>query len=218
MWKGEKEGTGRVKLQGVLLNKVKEYRYLGSYMEDGGDLDREVERKVQAGWCKWREASGILCDKRVPLKLKGKYYSTVVRPAMIYSSECWALKRRQERKLSVAEMKMLRMMCGVTRRDRVRNEYVRASVGVDSIEDKLAQGRLRWFGHVSRKETDDDVRKVWRWDSEVKMSRGRPEQTWYRVVKKDMEKRGLVEEWAQDRGEWRKAIHIPTLVKQGDGR
>ena len=80
------------------------------------------------------------------------------------------LKKSQEQKLSVAEMKMLRMMCGVTRRDRVRNEYVRASVGVDSIEDKLAQGRLRWFGHVSRKGMDDDVRKVWRWDSEVRMS------------------------------------------------
>ena len=92
MWKGEKEGTGRVKLQGVLLNKVKEYRYLGSYMADGGDLDREVERKVQAGWCKWREASGILCDRRVPLKLKGKYYSTVVRPAMIYFFRMLGLK------------------------------------------------------------------------------------------------------------------------------
>src|ERR1700754_4665899 len=58
-WKGEQEGTSRVKLQGVLLNKVKEYRYLGAYVEEGGELDREVERKVQAGWCKWREASGI---------------------------------------------------------------------------------------------------------------------------------------------------------------
>src|ERR1700761_6457537 len=52
--KGEEEGTSRVKLQGVLLNKVKEYRYLGAYVEVGGELDREVDRKVQAGWCKWR--------------------------------------------------------------------------------------------------------------------------------------------------------------------
>ena len=57
-------------------------------------------------------------------------------------------------------MKMLRMMCGVTRRDRVRNEYVRRSVGLVNIEDKLAQGRLRWFGHVSRKGRDDVVKKV----------------------------------------------------------
>ena len=77
-----------------------------------------------------------MCDRRVPLRLKGKYYSTVVRPAINYSSERWAVKKTHEQKLRVAEMKMLRMMCGVTKRDRVRNEYIRGSVGVDSIEDK----------------------------------------------------------------------------------
>ena len=81
-------------------------------MEEGGELDKEVEKKVHAGWCKWSEASGILCDKRMPLKLKGKCYSKVVRPAMTYSSECWAVKKSHERKLCVAEIKMLRMMCG----------------------------------------------------------------------------------------------------------
>ena len=126
-WKDEQNGVGRVRLQDVLLNKVKEYRYLGTYVEEGGELDGEVERKVQAGWCKWREASGVLCDRRVPLRLKGKYYSTVVRPAMTYSSECLAIKKTHEQKLRVAEMKMLRMMCGVTRKDRLRNEYMRGS-------------------------------------------------------------------------------------------
>ena len=48
------------------------------------------------------------------------------------------------------------------------------------------------------------------------MSRGRPQQTWDGVVKKDMEKRGLMKEWAQDREEWRTAIHIPLIVKEGD--
>ena len=131
-WKDEQNGVGR--LQDILLNKVKEYRYLGTYVEEGGELDREVDRKVQAGWCKWREASEVLCDRRVLLRLKGKYYSTLVRPAMTYSSECWAVKKTHEQKLRVAEMKMLRMMCGVTRRDRVRNEYIRGGVGVDSID------------------------------------------------------------------------------------
>ena len=85
---GEQEGKSRVKLQNVVLNKVKVYKYLGAYVKEGGELDTEVEKKVESGWCRWREASGVLCDKRMPLKLKGKYYSTVVGPAMLYSSEC----------------------------------------------------------------------------------------------------------------------------------
>ena len=143
-WKGEQEGMSRVRLQDVFLNKVKEYKYLGTHVEEGGELDREIEKKVQAGWCKWREASAVLCDKQMPLKLKDKYYTTAVRPVMTYSAECWAIKQSHEQKLHVAEMKMLRMMCGMTRRDRLKNEYVRASVNMDSIVDKLAQvSRLR---------------------------------------------------------------------------
>ena len=76
------------------------------------------------------------------MKLKGRFYSAVVRPAMKYSSECWAIKKRQEQKLQVAEMRMLRMSCGVSRKDKIQNEYVRGSLGVMSICDAFAQNRL----------------------------------------------------------------------------
>ena len=77
---------------------------------------------------------------------------------------------------------------GVTRTHRVRSEYIRASVGVDNIEDKLAQSRLEWFGHVFMKGEDDVVKKLWKRDSEVKLARGRPKQTWDAVVKKGMKR------------------------------
>ena len=66
---------------------------------------------------KWRQASGILYDKRVPHKLKGKFYRTTVRPAMLYGAECWLTKRRHVQQLVVAKMRMLRWMCGHTRKD-----------------------------------------------------------------------------------------------------
>ena len=48
--------------------------------------------------------SGILCDKRVPQKLKGKFYRTAIRPAMLYGAECWPTKIRHVQQLSVAEI------------------------------------------------------------------------------------------------------------------
>ena len=41
---------------------------------------------------------------------------------MVYSAETWAMKKAQEKKLDVAEMRMLRWMSGVTKLDRIRNE------------------------------------------------------------------------------------------------
>ena len=57
--------------------------------------------------------------------------------------------------MQVAEMRMLRLMCGMTRRDRMENEYVRENLGVESIRDRLAQSRLRWYGHMMRRQVDD---------------------------------------------------------------
>ena len=55
---------------------------------------------------KWHQASGVLCDKRVPQKLKGKFYRTAIRPAMLYGAECWPTKRRQVQQISAAEMRL----------------------------------------------------------------------------------------------------------------
>ena len=64
----------------------------------------DVRHRISAGWLKWRQSSGILCDKRVPQKVKGKFYRTTIRPAMLYGAECWPTKRQHVQQLSVAEM------------------------------------------------------------------------------------------------------------------
>ena len=68
----------------------------------------------------WKRVSGVLCDRRMNVKIKGKVY--VVRPALIYGAETRALKKAQENKFEVAEMRMLRWMCGVTKLDKIINE------------------------------------------------------------------------------------------------
>ena len=97
-------------------------------LQRDGDIDEDVSHRIKAGWMKWRQASGVLCDKRVPQKLKGKFYRTAIRPAMLYGAECWLTKRRHVQQLSVAEMRMLRWICDHTRRDRVRNDDIRDEI------------------------------------------------------------------------------------------
>lgn len=217
-WKGEQDSGERVTIEGRELKKVDSYKYLGTVVQEDGKIDREVSGKIQAGWRKFREASGVLCDRRVPVRLKGKVYESAVRPAMLYASECWAITKKEEQKLHVAEMRMLRMLCGVTRMDRIRNETIRETLGVSSVSDKMRQNRLRWFGHVYRKPEDDSVRRAWRGETVRQVGRGRPEQTWDAVIKKDLQELGLVEEDAKDRARWRAKIHVPTPAQLGKGR
>ncbi|KAF3685691.1 putative protein BASIC PENTACYSTEINE4-like [Capsicum annuum] len=65
--------------------------------------------------------------------------------------------------MKVVEMKMLRWMCGCTRKDRIRNEVIRDKVGVALVEAKMREARLRWFGHVMRRSTDAQCGGVRGW-------------------------------------------------------
>ena len=129
----------------------------------------------------------MLCDGKIPLKLKGKFYRTVIRPVLLYGSECWAIKYQHEQKTSVAEMRMLRWMCGHTKKYKIRNEIIRNKVGVVPIEEKMRETRLRWFGHVRRRPVDAPVRRVDEMEQVVrKRSRGRSKKTLGETLKFDM--------------------------------
>ncbi|KAK3515097.1 hypothetical protein QTP70_006858 [Hemibagrus guttatus] len=153
----EREGSGTVRLQGEEVKKVQEFKYLGSTVQSNGECGKEVKKRVQAGWNGWRKVSGVLCDQKISARIKGKVYRTVVRAAMLYGLETVSLRKRQESELEVAELKMLRFSLGVTRLDRIRNEYIRGTAHVGRLGDKVREARLRWFGHVQRRERAMDL-------------------------------------------------------------
>ena len=84
-------------------------------------LNMEVEKRVQAGWRNWQRLSGVMCDRILSAKRKGKVYKVAVRPAITYGAETGAIKKAQEKKLNTTEMRMLRWACGQTLLDHVEN-------------------------------------------------------------------------------------------------
>ena len=56
---------------------------------------------------------------------------------------------------------------------------------MDDIALILQQNRLRWYGHVLRKDDDDWVKKCMEHEVEGSRPRGRPKRTWKEVVRED---------------------------------
>ncbi|KAH1197968.1 Craniofacial development protein 2 [Glycine max] len=207
--KRRRVSNSEVKIGDHIIPQVTRFKYLGSVIQDDGEIEGDVNHRIQAGWMKWRKASGVLCDAKVPIKLKGKFYRTAVRPAILYGTECWAVKSQHENKVGVAEMRMLRWMCGKTRQDKIRNEAIRERVGVAPIVEKMVENRLRWFGHVERRPVDSVVRRVDQMERRQTIrGRGRPKKTIREVIKKDLELNGLDRSMVLDRTLWRKLIHV----------
>ena len=170
-------------------------------MAENGDLDAEMKHRIQSVWKNWKKVSGILCDRRISLRVKGKVYKTeLVRPAMMYGAETWAVKKAQEKKLDVAKMRMLRWKSGVTKLDRIRNERIRGTTKVGEISKKVHESRLKQYGHVLR---------VMGMEVLGKRRRGRPKRRWLDSISNDLSERELSGEDAQDQAKWRRLIrHI----------
>ena len=89
------------------------------------------------------------------MKIKGKVYRTVVRPALtdVRGRDIWALKKAQEMKLEVAEMRMLRRMCGVPTLDKIRNEQnKRDNENGGNNKESTGKNVEVVYGHVMRGE------------------------------------------------------------------
>ncbi len=202
----DKESSGTAELDGIQLPKVESFKYLGCLLQSDGKCDREIKKKVQAGWNSWRKITGVLCDKRIAPRIKGKIYKVAVRPAMMFGLETLAVTNRHIEEVETAEMSILRFSLGVTRLDKIRNERIRGTAHTEKISDKLRESRLRWYGHMIRREEDHVGKRMLEMKPPGKRRRGRPARRYVDMIKEDMAVAGVSEEMAKDRNEWRRRI------------
>ena len=194
------------------LNTVTTFKYLGSIFDSNGGAERDINNRVKLAWMKWKQLTGVLCDKKVPIKLKDKVYKTVIKPTMTYGAECWAVRKKDENMLHVAEMTMLRWIRGKTRKDHVRNQSIQEDAKVCQMSTFLRQKRLHWYGHVKRREADNLSRKVMDMDVTGKRRRGRPRLRWTDNNREDMTKYELTADMTEHRQYWK------MMVKTGPRR
>jgi len=100
-----------------------------------------------------------------------------VRSSMLHGSETWPIREENELALQRADMRMVRWMCGVKLQDRVSSKGLRERLGLDDIISVLQQNRLRWYGHVLRKEDNNWVKKCMKYGVKGAKPRRRPKKT-----------------------------------------
>ncbi|XP_047502427.1 uncharacterized protein LOC125047925 [Penaeus chinensis] len=154
------------------------------------------------GWTNWKKMAGVMYDKRVPARVKGKIHRTVIQPAMLYGLETVPRTKKATRRLEeVAEMKMCRWACGLTMRNRMRNGEIRERMGVTKIEAKR--------GELHRKRMMSMV-------PPGRRGRGRPKQRWMDNVKEDRRYVGVREEDTQERKIWKAFVSAAATPEMGE--
>ena len=191
-----------------VLEEVEKFCYLGDMISCFGGASEAVRARIGSAWKKFRELSGVLVGKQgLSLMQRGKIYQCCVRPVLLYCCETWELTVADEMRLCGVERRTIRMMCGVRLVDRVSTDFLRDKVGVVvTIKNSIIQRRLRWYGHVIRRDISSQIREVMEHEIPGKRKKGRPRKSWEECVKKDLERYGLRREDVYDRVKWREHI------------
>ena len=75
-----------------------------------------------------------------------------------------------------------------------------------TVIDCVEKSKLRWFGHVVRREDSNPIQEAYSLEVPGKRRKGRPRKTWIEDVKEEMRRRGLTEADAHDRKHCRSKI------------
>ncbi|XP_070045939.1 uncharacterized protein [Nicotiana tomentosiformis] len=194
-----KDKEGRVLLEGAQIRQ-RWQSYFPKLLNE--EVDRSIvlgeleysERQRDFGYCRRIRVGEDEGDAR---RVEAEYDNPVVQEQ---GAEYWPVKNSHVQQMKVAEMRMLRWMCGHTRLDRIRNEVIRDKVEVAPVEAKMREARVRWFGHVKRRNTDAPVRRCERLAlGGERRGRGKPKKSWGEVIRRDMAQLELIEDMTLDR-------------------
>ena len=94
-------------------------------MDGQGRMDDELKKRIG----KFSQNVGMLYPllkvKEIPTEIKALIYKTILRPILLYGSECWTMNTVHKSRVEAAEMRVLRVIRGISLRDRVRSERIR---------------------------------------------------------------------------------------------
>lgn len=212
--KKKKEGVmTHVQIGKYKLEEVQTFKYLGTIISNKNDRSIEIEQRIKSGHSAYYRYKEIMRSKRISNKTKIRVYKTAIRPTVLYAAETMSATKKDEEKLKVFERKIVRKIYGLKKINdeqyrRLTNQEITNILDGEDIVRELKSKRLRWFGHVNRKEDEAIIKKITKWKPQEDRSRGRPKARWEDQVLNDLKELGI-SDWNQkirDRTGWRKIV------------
>ena len=206
-------------IDGSNLEVVQTFCYLGDMIGNNGGCFDAITSRVKSAWKKFRELLPILTNKSIPVKCRGRVFSSAVRGVMLHASTTWAVTVDDCNRLIRNDNAMIRWICSTRLSERVFMAVLRNRLGIPPIDDLLRQGRLRWFGHVQRMNEDCWQKRILSHVIDGKYS-GRPKKRWMDNIKDDLKFVNATVDMTNDRVAWRTILRgrRPTPASGNNGR
>lgn len=202
-----------LKLGEYQFEEVDSFRYLGTLINNKNQRSEEITQRIQAGYKALHKYKKYLSNKKISKRLKNKIYKTAIRPVVTYAGETACITKKDEERLMIFERKIIRRINGPRKINQqsyqtLMNHEINEILNGENIVRFIKALRIRWYGHVQRREETKVLKRITDWKPFGNRKRGRPKIRWEDQVKEDL-KRMRINNWREkikERKEWKKIV------------
>ena len=182
--------------------------YLGQEVTlDNSRFGGEIGRRIRAANFSFSRYRSLFASRTCPMFIKKRLFEGAILPDLTYGSETWALTRRLENRIAVAQRRWERVMLGVSLLDRRRNDWVRDKAGLRDAVRICRERKWSWASRVAGMESCRWTRAVLEWHPRgPTRKKGRPEVRWSDTFVKAIGPGFLT--LAEDKKEWKRIMAL----------
>jgi len=135
-------------IEGMKIEDVNSAKYLGTTTNADNLIEEEIKERTAAGNRSFFANKYIFQSKLITRKTKERLYHTVIRPVVVYGSECSVLTENIKQKLLVFERRLLRRTFGP--RQKTNGEWRQKTN--EELENLINHENI--VRHIKSKETE----------------------------------------------------------------
>ena len=185
-----------IKLEGVALEEVESFTYLGSIVDKQGGTDADVKIRIGKARAAFLQLKNIWTSSELSANTKIRLFNTIVKSVLLYGAETWRTTVTTTKKIQTFINNCLRRILRIRWPDTISNEELWQRTKQKPADVEIRKRRWRWIGHTLRKPATSTTRQALRWNPQGKRKRGRPRNTWRRDLETDARKTGYT--WSLD--------------------
>ena len=192
-------------INGVVLENVDSFQYLGRVITSSNNDTKAVEKLISKGWNAYNKVKTVLKNRKTPMSTKKKTFETYILPCITYGAETITWRKDLLRKMDVFQNNIMRICTNKRKIDRIPIDTLFMLTRLTPVSTLVKRKKLTWFGHLKR--SDLPVRAVYEGMISGKRRRGRPIRRWRSDIY-EWTGKTIVElnRMVKDRNEWRGSV------------
>ena len=197
-----------IKSNGVTLEQVKQYKYLGTLITEDAKCLQEIKRRIGIAKKSFWELKELMkCN--INMNTKKRLLKTYIMSLLTYGCEAWTIGKEAARRINAFEAWCFRRMLKVSWINKITNKEI-----FDRVKEKpnllkqIAQSKSSFFGHIARSPDRNLFVNIMEGFINGKRAQGRRRRMWIDDIKEwtNIKEYGQLKRTAQNRERWRSMI------------